>query len=212
MRDLRAMIALDLHTLRSLGWTAVILIGFALVLALSGAGSAAGASMIAVLCLTVGIQFFRQDEVARLNELYAGLPVSRRTVIRSHYLVCASAFVLGGACLTLLALAVRGPEDASAALGTCVVTAWITGAYIPVVVWLGKRAFLVLFLVVGVVGATLGFALGALSDDAAPRIVAAFTWLAEHPWETAAGVVTVLVVTWLVSYACTARIYARQDH
>ncbi len=212
MRDLRAMIALDLHTLRSLGWTAVFLLGFGLLLALTGAGPAAGASMIAVLCLTVGIQFFRQDDVARLNELYAGLPVARRTVIRSHYLVCSGAFVLGGAVLTLLALAVRGSEDASTALGACVVTAWLTGVYIPFVVWLGKRAFLVLFLVVGVVGATIGFALGALSDGAAPGIVAAFTWVADHPWVTAAGVVTVLVVTWLVSYACSARIYARQDH
>lgn len=103
MRNLRAMLGFDVRNLAGLGWGALALLGLAIVLRIAGSFQTA-LPMLTTLGFITVLQPFTADALPGLRRLYVAAPVSRRTVIASHYLTGAAVYVVTVALLVVIAL------------------------------------------------------------------------------------------------------------
>jgi len=205
------MLSLDVRSLVSLR---VVLPMYALLLVVYVVawGPQMAPPMFAVAGLIVSSTLFGMGESSRLNLLYGTLPVRRRTVVRSHYLVSAAALtaLVGLGTLTGAAAdAMRGTPDAdlSSATATLGVTLVVMAIQQPATVRWGARGAAFGLLFVGLAASTLIVLIppGLLPLGDAVSVAAQHAWL---PW----GVLAVGVGAFAASYPVAARIYERQDH
>ena len=101
LTHMRADASAQARTLRTFGLIALVIVGANIAMERDLALSAAGA-FAALTGMFLAANLFHQDEQSRLSTLYAVLPVSRRQVVISRYLVVGGLILL----TVLLGLAV----------------------------------------------------------------------------------------------------------
>ena len=161
----------------------------------------------------IGLSLFGTAETNKLTMLYGSLPVRRRTVMVSHYLVAAGMTTLAiviGMLFAGVASVVRG-ESAEGLLmsGVAVVGALfvVLSFMIPLQVRFGAMTgSFVALAVTMVISGIVGFGLG---QEALAGLLASLN--AAGPW-LVAGLVAVGLVGLAVSVLVSIRIYERQDH
>ncbi len=178
----------------------------------------AGVQMAAVM-LYVGSYFlavntFTMDDRYRLPLLYGGLPVTRRAVLTSHYLVALAAVVAA------LVLLVPCAYVATFALGTDLTTELGTGLGVMAGVSLVLAAILPLVVRYGVTAMSYA-ALGIMAALGVVAFVVRATGLAAalpspealtaHPVATSLALLAVVTLGWLASYALSLRSYETRD-
>lgn len=124
MTDLAPMIRLDVAKLSSFRKAALPTLAGLALMSWTG-GMQLATIMLYLLGFLVAVNAFTSDDQYDLPLLYAGLPVSRDTVVTSHYLVGAGAFVASGLlavpCAALSHLAGHGNFGSELITGLAVV-------------------------------------------------------------------------------------------
>lgn len=217
MRNLAAMLRVDLLNMRGMIISALIFAAMILTFIMLGLGSSA-APMMALLLMLAGNQLFMQDASGALPLLYQSLPTTRRTVVASHYLIAAGAFVIGTAMMfAAIALANLLGSDFGLKEGlmgaslTVILMAWILAFQIPLTVRFGQKSVFILILFVGAVATVGGFLFAHLEEGGS----AIFESLGEAVWLNPVPAVLAAaggaVVAWLISYFVSARIFERKN-
>lgn len=212
MSDLAPMLRLDLHSLVAQRRMFAIFIVMSAVFAFAG-GVTFSMPLLAVVGMMIGLTLFGTAETNKLTTLYGSLPVRRRTVMVSHYLVAAGMTTLAiviGMLFAGVASVVRG-ESAEGLLmsGVAVVGALfvVLSFMIPLQVRFGAMTgSFVALAVTMVISGIVGFGLG---QEALAGLLASLN--AAGPW-LVAGLVAVGLVGLAVSVLVSIRIYERQDH
>lgn len=208
MRELTAMIRLDLRTVGASRRLMLLYAAMATLFAASG-GASFALPLIAMLGVVIGLNLLGTAESNRLPLLYGSLPLRRRTVMVAHYLVTAGTTVLAVA-LGLLVMAVVARVRGEAAddlllSGAGVIAALflVLAVMLPVYLRWGTRAGAIVMLLVGMIAMGAVMLLGqgdALVGSATPAPVTV-------------GVLLVAGVAALtLSLPVALAIYERQDH
>lgn len=217
MRNLAAMLKADLLNMKGMLISALILGAMILIFLMLGLGTGA-APMMAVLLMVAGNQLFMQDASGALPLLYQSLPTTRRTVIASHYVIAAGAFVIGIATMfaaialaNLLGSNFGLKEELMGASLIAILMAWILAFQIPLTVRFGQKSVFVLILFVGAVATVGGFLFSYLGEGGS----AIFESWGEAVWLNPVPALLVAaggaVVAWLISYFVSARIFERKN-
>ena len=166
-------------------------------------------AMIAVMTTTSAFYGnFGLDGLEDADLLYDTLPLRRRTVMISHYLVSLAYLVAAEivAVLTLFLgefLGLRAGGDwwaaASAAVGIALV---IFAVMVPVLVRFTDARAVAVLVVVAVVAGVGGYLLGQLMSPLPGWVLAGWPWL----------LLVASLVAWAVSLLVAIRVYQRQDH
>ena len=212
MSDLAPMVRLDLHSLVAQRRMFLIFVVMSAAFAFAG-GVTFSMPLLAVVGMMIGLSLFGTAETNKLTMLYGSLPVRRRTVMVSHYLVAAGMTTLAiviGMLFAGVASVVRG-ESAEGLLmsGVAVVGALfvVLSFMIPLQVRFGAMTgSFVALAVTMVISGIVGFGLG---QEALAGLLASLN--AAGPW-LVAGLVAVGLVGLAVSVLVSIRIYERQDH
>lgn len=215
MSDLAPMVRLDLLTL--IASRRMLLVYVMLVCFFSFMGGWSFAlPMIGVAGVVTCLNLFSIAEANNLRRLYGALPVRRRTVMTSHYLVTAGLTVVAigvGLLVTAIAALMRGESlvelgvSGAATLGALLlVLAFLVLAYVKWGTTMGAWLGLILVLVVSGGILLSGDVIGPLLVDAlGPTLVglgSAVGWL----------LLALAVVAQVASWWVAVRIYERQDH
>lgn len=213
-QELSAMLRLDALTVRpwlkGLGFFVLMAVAFAFLLK----QPELGLMMVLIGALVSVLNLFASDEAYRLPYLYGALPVSRRTVITSHYAMAVGFLAVAAAIGGVIGAVAAPPGDrldacwaALAALGLMWVV-WSVEAPITIT-WGARKAGQVIMGGVFLVGG-LGFLVaqwnGGEAASAAPREVPSSMIPLLSAVSVAVGAAA-LVASWFVAV----RIYERHD-
>lgn len=215
MTNLWSMMELDLRAVFGGNVRTLAFLGLVLVAAALFGGTAMGVPMAATVASILSLNVFTADSLHGLTRLHGSLPVARRTVITSHFLVALGlmlTIVAGAVTLAALGDTVRGEPSDALLTGLLLfgVLSVVIAAQFPFQVRYGHQpARVILIALMGVVAlgfvfvATVGATfLETLETGSAEGSLTVFPWL----------VAGIAVVVWVVSYAVSRRIYERQDH
>ena len=179
-------------------------------------GPSLGITFIALAGYLAAINLVKLDESYSLANLYGTLPVTRRIVITSHYLVTGLMIAVSGALGAAIFLTVAATTGRSATLASDLSTIVVTIMCIAVLVMLqwplvlkyGARrlASIVVLVVLGLV--SLAAAVAPLVD--LKGLVASVATL--PGWVATSSSALLILCTIAVSYHLSQRIYAAQDH
>lgn len=165
---------------------------------------------IALIPLLASTASFIADRDDRLDFLSAQLPVTRRTIVASHYLIGAAAFAVTVVVVLGIATALR-PEDAEArslAALTLAGIATIAAVAMPAIARFGRQSLL--FVTFGL--SAVGLLAARFLPPAADALGRAVEWSGTHALETTLLAAAALALLWAASYAVTAAIYQRRDY
>lgn len=159
-----------------------------------------------------------QDELYRLNGLYGTLPLSRRAVITSHYLV---GIALQITCIILAVGAVttanywKGTEIQSEIVMTVVSMSLITAFFtlqVPLQIKFGSQRAPLLFIGIIFLLAISGKIVWEAVQPDPTLLETALSWIVDNRWMVVVAIIGILAVLLSVSWAVTVRLYERQDH
>lgn len=214
MRELAPMLRMDLANLA--GWRrAAAPVAAALVFITWTNGTEMSMVMLSMGMVILALNPFTTDDRYRMALLYGGLPVTRRSVIASHYLIAVGTLV-GLLALTpalaWLSHEANGLDFATELLGTwasLLLTSLVVSVLLPLTVRFGLEApaYMALgTLTLIALGTVLERGLGIPYDLTAPA-----AWLVANAVLAAVLVVTAVAAAWWVSYLISARLYAVKD-
>lgn len=212
---LAPMLRLDVASLASWGRMAPLL-----VLA-TGVMAFTSGVQVAVLMLTVGSAFmalnpFTMDERYRLPLLYGGLPVSRRTVVTSHYVIAVGAFALASALVVPAAL--LSPfffglgvwDEVGAGWLMLAVASAVVALFLPLVVRFGVKSLAYAYVAgLGLVAALITLARVLLRTNLPLDRLA--DWLAANTTAVMIASVVAVVGLWVASYLVSVRWFEAKD-
>jgi hypothetical protein len=206
------MLRLDLMTLRPMA--RLVGIGSAMSLALAAfGGSGMGLGFVAMLATLLTTNLISDNQVNPLDRLYCALPLSRRTVVRSHYLMIAALAVLSVPLMLLACLAARltgqgsFQNDAALAPTTGIVLIFLLALLVPAVVRFGsQKATFALF------GAIMAFSALLMALERTLDLRPAAVWILTHVALVDAIAILPAAGLLALSYLVSLRIYVAQDH
>lgn len=212
MSDLAPMLRLDLHSLVAQRRMFAIFIVMSAVFAFAG-GVTFSMPLLAVVGMMIGLTLFGTAETNKLTTLYGSLPVRRRTVMVSHYLVTVGVTTLAvviGLAFAALAAVVRGePIEGLVLSGVALVGSLfvVLSLMIPLQVrWGAVTGSFVALAVTLAISGVVGFGLG---QEALAELVASLG--SGGSWAVL-GLLALGLVGLVVSVLVCIRIYERQDH
>lgn len=213
---LAPMLLLDIANLASWRRAAPVI-----VVAMAGMAWSSGVQM-AVLMLYVGSAFmafnpFTMDERYRLPLLYGGLPVTRRTVITSHYLIAVGALamamvlVVPCALLSHAGLGLDIGEEIQIGLLTITGASVVLGPALPLVIRFGVKVLSYAYL--GVLGLFAGLAMLTKLTGLGPVVPleSLATWAETHLLAAVSILAVVVVGIWVASYLVSVRWFEAKD-
>lgn len=212
MSELLLMLRLDVETLSSTRRMLVVFIGLCCLFAAVG-GASFALPLIAMAAVFTGLSLFGAVEANRLTLLYGSLPLRRRTVVVSHYVITVLmtlvAVGLGVAVTAVASLLRREPltDLAASGVGVLGMLFLVLGILIPAYVRWGTKsgAWVALGLVLAVSAiAAFGQRLPMVAEVV--RSVAGLGNMAV--W----GVLVIGLAVLALSAIVSIRIYQRQDH
>lgn len=212
MRNLTAMLGIDtLHIRATLRRSPLI---FLVALIISSLGGMYNAGIILYLLITIiATHAFTIDDTHKLVFFYSTLPVSRKTVVTSHYVLAAAA--VGVALIAMFIFAgissiVRDADITSELLigmTTMIVASILVAISIPIIANYGTRAVFyasVAFVALAFAAAFLG---SSLRINVAPVVEFIYT----HQSGLLIGGIIATIAIWVLSWALTCRIYSRKE-
>lgn len=211
---LAPMVRMDLLNLRQQRRFVGIFLAIAVV-STWASGSQQGLVTVMVFALMLPLNLLQIDQNARLPMLYGGLPLRRRTVIASHYVVAAmmlaSTAVAGVALVGVDAVTGRGAwtEGLGSVGGTVLFLTLALAIMLPLALRFGTQTASLILMAGTAVLILLVTAVPTVRD----RLSGAAAWLAPLPpaWGVAMGAI-VMVGALVASYLVSVRIYEGQDH
>ena len=212
MSDLIPMLKLDALTLVAQRRSVLLAVGMGVLLALWG-GPILAVGLLGMLGYMTALNLFHADEAYRLKQLYGSLPVRRRTVMASHYVV-AVALVTSAVALGLLVEPLRallggeptpGILESAGVLATALVGA--VALVVPLVIRFGART--VSYVTLVAVAATSAAVIAVRDADIVRTSLAAVAAL--PAWRAWLALPTLAILLYSSSRLST-RLYARQDH
>ena len=209
MSELQSMLRMDLAMLRHQGIAAALLLIVGFIAGLLGYTSFAVPFMTTMMLL-LPINIFTSDFRYPAGTLHSTLPLRRRTVINSHYLITLGMLGLLMVLVAFMAY-VRSMHDNNGAVpGSLIGMAAIVtmvAVTLPVVVKFGQKATWIVplgysLLIMGV------FALAVAYPVQSEQLV---EWLAQRLWTTVGIAWVVAAIAWVISYLLSQRFWARKD-
>ena len=168
--------------------------------------------------LAASTSLVSQDENYRLSRLYGTLPVSRRAVITSHYLLGLGLQLatLGCALATVAGVGLWQRSDpylgVLAAVGAFSLAILIFAIQVPLQLRFGsQRGSLLLLGVLFATGLAIKLALDALRPSPA-SFESIVSWVSVRSWVVLGIAVFIQLVCLAASWLIAVRIYERQDH
>lgn len=214
LAGLGPMLRLDIANLATWRRSGPVIIVALLFLAWMG-GLQMASIMLYIGWYLIAVNAFTMDDNHRLPLLYGGLPVTRRTVVTSHYLIALAALAAAALLIVPAALiSASRPEgglfadEVGIGLGTLLGTSAALAVMIPLIVRFGSRALGYVALGIMAVFAFVALAVGPWIAAPAARLTA---WAAANPVLATAVAVVLLVAAWLASYLASVRLYAAKD-
>lgn len=214
---LAPMLKLDALKVRSLWVLLLILLGLGVTLA-AASGFSASLPLFVMTALAASTSMVSQDENYRLSRLYGTLPVSRRAVITSHYLLGLGLQLatLGCALATVTGVGLWQRSDpylgVLAAVGAFSLAILIFAIQVPLQLRFGsQRGSLLLLGVLFATGLAIKLALDALRPSPA-SFESIVSWVSGRSWALLGIAVSIQLVCLAASWLIAVRIYERQDH
>lgn len=210
--SLAPMVRLDIANLASYRRAALPILAALAFMAWSG-GMSTAAVLLYLLGFLVAMNAFTMDDSHRLPMLYGALPVSRRTVITSHYLVGVGALLASVLLVVPTALVSQASgnggfaQEIAAGVGIVLGTSASAAVALPLVVRLGARAMAYVAIGLMVLGALVMMAVRRL----APTLLDALTVAVEHRTLAIVAGLVLLVALWLASWRISAAWFERKD-
>lgn len=215
LSGLRAMLHIDLTTMRVQLWLAAFIAASFIIPAGLTRNPTMALSPIIVLTMISSTTVFTIDEKEGLNSFYDSLPISRRTVINARYLEMVAAILFLSAATTILLLA---SAQLSAwwtplliALLVFLTCLWF-GIQAPIILKFGSQKAILVYFALFILLGFLPFVLSRhvrLPDkflDDAPAL------LYRYSTAISASLLIAALVILGASWALSQRIYAKQDH
>ncbi|MDO5729952.1 MAG: ABC-2 transporter permease [Actinomycetaceae bacterium] len=212
---LRAMLHLDLITMRAQLWVAALIATFFIVYAGLTRNPSIALPPITVLTMLSAPTVFSIDEKDRLHSLYDSLPISRRTVINARYLEIIGA-TLFLSVSTALILLLSGELTAwwtplIIALLVFLACLWF-GIQTPAILKFGSQKAIFVYLVIFIFLGTLPITLSRYVRLPDKFLDDAPAFLYRYSTAISASLLVVALVILGASWALSQRIYAKQDH
>lgn len=212
---LRAMLHLDLTTIRAQLWLATLIAAFFIVYAGLNRNPSIALPPITVLTMLSAPTVFSIDEKDGLHALYDSLPISRRTVINARYLEMVGAVLFLSVSTAVILLLSEQLTAWSTpliiALLVFLACLWL-GIQAPAILKFGSQKAILVYLVFFIFLGTLPFIISQhvqLPDgflDDAPEFLS-------HYGTAVSGALFIAAFAFLgASWALSQRIYARRDH
>ena len=211
---LAAMIRLDLTGLRPALGSMAILMTIALVMGIGFKQPAVGLPMLGVGFAIVPLQLFNADEAYGLRRLYGALPLRRRDVINSRYLLNVSFLLIAVVLVYAMVLAsgqAGEPGMLLAPIWMGISLSIFPAVQVPMAIKFGPTKAMWTIVVPVALLMVIGYVIMS-SPGAQAALAPALTWAIANP-AGITGIGALLAIIGLVaSWLITQRIYAAQDH
>ena len=215
MREFGAMLKMDLLSLRAVVPWVLIVLCVGVVVSFTGQGDAAAVTLSAIfpfivmLAVMVPMNILSKDQSTKLPTLYVSLPMKRSTVMASHYLCSAGAFVVIGVVIEVFAFATGDPGEPLSAAAVLGGVALVTALIMPLQVKFGSAAMFISMIVMMVLAFGGGMLAGALADSS--DLDRWLAWGSQHVGLIVGGLWGVVILAWICSYLISRRVWLRKD-
>ena len=215
MREFGAMLKMDLLSLRAVVPWVLIVLCVGVVVSFTGQGDAAAVTLSAIfpfivmLAVMVPMNILSKDQSTKLPTLYVSLPMKRSTVMASHYLCSAGAFVAIGVVIEVFAFATGDPGEPLSAAAVLGGVALVAALIMPLQVKFGSAAMFISMIVMMVLAFGGGMLAGALADSS--DLDRWLAWGRQHVWLIVGGLWGVVILAWICSYLIARRVWLRKD-
>lgn len=215
MREFGAMLKMDLLSLRAVVPWVLIVLCVGVVVSFTGQGDAAAVTLSAIfpfivmLAVMVPMNILSKDQSTKLPTLYVSLPMKRSTVMASHYLCSAGAFVVIGVVIEVFAFATGDPGEPLSAAAVLGGVALVAALIMPLQVKFGSAAMFISMIVMMVLAFGGGMLAGALADSS--DLDRWLAWGRQHVGLIVGGLWGVVILAWICSYLISRRVWLRKD-
>jgi len=215
MREFGAMLKMDLLSLKAVVPWVLIVLCVGAVVSFTGQGDAAAVTLSAIfpfivmLAIMVPMNILSKDQSTKLPTLYVSLPMKRSTVMASHYLCSAGAFVVIGVVIEVFAFATGDPGEPLSAAAVLGGVALVAALIMPLQVKFGSAAMFISMIVMMVLAFGGGMLAGALADSS--DLDRWLAWGSQHVGLIVGALWGLVILAWICSYLISRRVWIRKD-